>query len=101
MAAGVLLAGERGRAGERYILGNRNTTLREMLEMLAQITGLSAPKVRLPYAAAWFAVGVLPLLFAADVIPDDNWLRAHGVVSVMTLVPGEGTRLESVTRQVR
>jgi dihydroflavonol-4-reductase len=61
-AAGILLAGERGRAGERYILGNRNTTLREMLEMLARITGRPAPKVRLPYAVAWCAVGAENLI---------------------------------------
>ena len=56
-AAGILLAGERGRIGERYILGCRNTSMREMLQMLATITGLPAPKVKMPYALAWLAVG--------------------------------------------
>jgi dihydroflavonol-4-reductase len=58
VAEGILLAGERGRPGERYILGNRNLTLREMLEMLAAITGLPAPRVKLPYMVAWCAVGM-------------------------------------------
>ena len=58
VAAGIVLAGERGRVGEKYILGNQNLTLREILEMLAAITGRPAPKVRLPYAAAWVSVGL-------------------------------------------
>ncbi|HZT42653.1 MAG TPA: hopanoid-associated sugar epimerase [Chthonomonadaceae bacterium] len=58
VAAGILLAGERGRPGEKYILGNANLTLREILEMLAGITGLSAPRMKMPYAAAWLAVGL-------------------------------------------
>ena len=57
-AAGILLAGERGRVGERYILGHRNLSMRAMLHMLADITGLPAPKVQMPYALAWLAVGV-------------------------------------------
>lgn len=57
-AAGILLAAERGRIGERYILGNRDTSLQEMLGMLADITGLAAPKVQMPYALAWLAVGM-------------------------------------------
>ncbi len=56
-AAGILLAAERGRIGERYILGNRNTSMQEMLQMLAAITNLPAPKVKMPYALAWLAVG--------------------------------------------
>jgi dihydroflavonol-4-reductase len=57
VAAGHLLAYERGITGERYILGNENLTLRELLERLAQITGLPAPRVRLPR--------VVPLAYAA------------------------------------
>ncbi|HLK54978.1 MAG TPA: hopanoid-associated sugar epimerase [Chthonomonadaceae bacterium] len=58
VAAGILLAGERGRPGERYILGNQNLTLKAMLELLAEITGLPAPKVQMPYGVAWLAVGI-------------------------------------------
>ena len=57
-ANGILQAGERGKIGERYILGHRNTSMREMLGMLADITGLPAPRVQMPYALAWLAVGV-------------------------------------------
>ena len=54
-AAGHLLACERGRAGERYILGSENLTLAQILEKLAAITGRKAPRVRLPYAVAYGA----------------------------------------------
>ena len=63
VALGHLLAAEKGRAGERYILGNRNMTLREILEMLAQITGKKAPTIQLPYAVA-YAAGVLTTAWA-------------------------------------
>jgi dihydroflavonol-4-reductase len=49
VALGHLLAAERGRPGERYILGHRNMTFRDILESLARITGLEAPKLRLPH----------------------------------------------------
>ncbi|MGO9602895.1 MAG: hopanoid-associated sugar epimerase [Candidatus Binataceae bacterium] len=57
-ARGHLLAAERGRIGERYILGGENLTLKEMLERLARLSGLPAPRVKLPYAVAYgFALG--------------------------------------------
>jgi dihydroflavonol-4-reductase len=54
-AEGHLLACERGRDGERYILGSENLTLAGILARLATITGRKAPTVRLPYAVAWMA----------------------------------------------
>ncbi len=54
-AEGHLLAADRGRAGERYILGSENLTLAQILEKLATITGRKAPTVRLPYAVAYCA----------------------------------------------
>lgn len=52
VATGHLLAAEKGRIGERYILGCRNMTLREILEALGPIAGRRAPRVRLPHALA-------------------------------------------------
>jgi dihydroflavonol-4-reductase len=52
VAAGHLLAAEQGRIGERYILGARNMTLKEILDALSAITGRQAPRVRLPHAIA-------------------------------------------------
>jgi dihydroflavonol-4-reductase len=49
VAAGHLLAAERGRPGERYILAHANVTLAELLRMLAGIAGRAAPRVRLPH----------------------------------------------------
>lgn len=47
---GHLLAWQKGRTGERYILGHRNLTLKEMLEMLATVTGKAAPRFAVPHA---------------------------------------------------
>jgi dihydroflavonol-4-reductase len=54
VAIGHILAAERGRVGERYILGHAdgNWSLKRTLEVLAEITGLSASKVQIPYALA-------------------------------------------------
>ncbi len=49
VALGHWLAAEKGRIGERYILGGENVTMKEMLDLLADITGLPAPRVRVPY----------------------------------------------------
>ena len=49
VALGHWLALEKGRVGERYILGGENVTMKGMLDLLAGITGLSAPTVRVPY----------------------------------------------------
>jgi dihydroflavonol-4-reductase len=57
-ARGHLLAMEKARPGERYILGGENLTLKQILDKLAEMTGLPSPKVKLPYAVA-FAFGAL------------------------------------------
>jgi dihydroflavonol-4-reductase len=58
VAEGHLLAAERGRQGERYILGHRNMTLAEIVSELALIVGRPAPRIRLPYMVAWTAGAV-------------------------------------------
>ena len=55
-ARGHILAEQKGAIGQKYVLGNANLTLREIFAILAEITGLSAPKLRLPYT---------PILLAA------------------------------------
>ena len=57
-ARGHIQAFEKGRAGERYILGGENLTLKQILDRLAAITGLPSPKVKLPYFFA-LAAGVV------------------------------------------
>jgi dihydroflavonol-4-reductase len=54
-AEGHIFACERGRAGERYILGSENLTLAQILRMLAAITGRKAPALRLPHLVAYCA----------------------------------------------
>jgi dihydroflavonol-4-reductase len=54
-AEGHVLACERGRPGERYILGSENLTLAQILAKLARITGRKAPTTKLPYAVAYCA----------------------------------------------
>ncbi|HXB56074.1 MAG TPA: hopanoid-associated sugar epimerase [Vicinamibacteria bacterium] len=55
VAEGHLLAAEKGRVGEKYILGHRNMTLKELLETLARLTGLPAPRLRVPH---WIPLAV-------------------------------------------
>lgn len=55
VAEGHILAMERGVPGERYILGYRNLTLKEIFEMLSEITGRRAPNIRIP---RWAILGV-------------------------------------------
>jgi dihydroflavonol-4-reductase len=57
-ARGHVQALEKGRRGERYILGGENLTLKQILDRLAAITGLKSPTVKLPYLFA-FATGVV------------------------------------------
>lgn len=51
-AAGHLLAAERGRLGERYILGGENLTLKQALQILSQISGRPAPRMCVPHVLA-------------------------------------------------
>jgi dihydroflavonol-4-reductase len=60
VAAGHILAAEKGRVGERYILGNAegNWTLKQALDALSEITGLRAPHFRVPYGVALLAAHI-------------------------------------------
>lgn len=57
-AEGHYLAAMKGRVGERYILGGENHTLKGILDIAAEETGLPAPRFRTPYPVAW-VVGVI------------------------------------------
>jgi dihydroflavonol-4-reductase len=60
VASGHLLALERGRSGERYILGGEDMTLREILVEVAGLVGRKPPHLRLPHGA------VLPIAYVAE-----------------------------------
>lgn len=57
VATGHLLAMQKGRQGERYILGCKNLMLRELFEILSRLTGVKAPSIKLPRWA------ILPLAY--------------------------------------
>jgi dihydroflavonol-4-reductase len=57
-ALGHWLALERGKPGERYILGGENLTLEQIFQLLEKVSGVPAPRRRIPYAVA-YAAGVI------------------------------------------
>ncbi len=57
-ARGHVAALEKGRSGERYILGGENQTLKQILDQLGAISGLPSPRVKLPYFVAYGAAAV-------------------------------------------
>ncbi|MEM9137438.1 MAG: hopanoid-associated sugar epimerase [Cyanobacteria bacterium P01_F01_bin.42] len=70
---GHILAWEKGKTGDRYILGHRNMTLKEILELLSEITGLNAPRTTVPYwlplTVAWVEEYCLAPLGKAPSVP--------------------------------
>ena len=57
-AKGSIAALEKGKSGERYILGGENLTLKQILDKLGAISGLPSPTVKLPYVVAYIAGAV-------------------------------------------
>jgi dihydroflavonol-4-reductase len=80
VAEGHLLAAERGQVGEKYILGHRNMTLREILDRLGALTGLPSPRREIPLGVA-LAAGYL-----------SQWWSDH-VSHRPPRVPLEGVRM--------
>ncbi len=80
VAVGHLRAMERGRVGERYILGCRNLMLKEVFEILGRLTGVKAPKVKLPRGL------VLPLAHV------NKWLADY-VTHRTPRIPLDGVRM--------
>ncbi len=76
VAQGHLLALEKGKTGERYILGNKNLSLKALLEELSQLTGLKAPQqtlpLWLPLTVAWVEETLLSPLGKKPSIPMDG-----------------------------
>ena len=79
VARGHWLAATKGRRGERYILGSENLSLHQILECASAASGRKAPRVRLPYFAAW-AAGVC----------STGWSQLTGVAP---RVPLDGVRM--------
>lgn len=74
-AEGHWLACDRGRVGERYILGSENLTLEQILGKLAGISGKAAPAIRLPWIVAMlaglFSTGLAAITGQAPRVPLD------------------------------
>lgn len=66
-ARGHIAALEKGKSGERYILGGENLTLKQILDKLAAITGLPSPNVKVPYVMA-LATGVVDEMVTGRVL---------------------------------
>ncbi|GAB1722321.1 MAG: NAD-dependent epimerase/dehydratase family protein [Nitrospira sp. CR1.1] len=79
VAQGHLLAMQKGRQGERYILGNKNLLLNEVFQILSRITGVKAPSVKLPRLA------ILPLAYA------NQWIA--NLTGVPPRIPLEGVKM--------
>ncbi len=80
VAVGHLRAMERGRIGERYILGHQNLTLREIFGILSRLTGIPAPRLKLPWQA------ILPLAYA------NRWFADY-ISHQPPRIPLEGVRM--------
>ncbi|MBD2134688.1 NAD-dependent epimerase/dehydratase family protein [Sphaerospermopsis sp. FACHB-1094] len=76
VAKGHLLALEKGKTGDRYILGNHNLSLKQLLEILSEITGLKAPQVSvpafLPLSVAWIEEKILAPMGKTPTVPIDG-----------------------------
>lgn len=76
VATGHLLALQKGKSGDRYILGNQNLTLKQLLEQLAQITNLPAPQTSIPawipLTVAWIDEKILAPLGKNPSVPIDG-----------------------------
>lgn len=80
VAIGHLRAMERGRVGERYILGHRNLSLREIFTILSRLTGVPEPRLKLPWQA------ILPLAYA------NRWFADY-ISHQAPRIPLEGVRM--------
>jgi len=94
VAMGHILALERGRPGERYILGNRNATFREMLGILESVTGINAPRRRLPM---WVAFGAA----CADELVEGRVLRRCPRVQLAAVRAAGKRRYHDCSKAVR
>ncbi|GBD11655.1 3 beta-hydroxysteroid dehydrogenase/Delta 5--_4-isomerase [bacterium HR23] len=79
VALGHLLAYQKGRVGQRYLLGHRNLTLREMLGILASLTGRKAPRLRIPIPLA-LAVAYADHLLEGTLLRREPRLPLEGVL---------------------
>lgn len=86
VAAGHILAAERGAVGGRYILGHENMSMSEFLEQLATVADIRVPRFRVPYAVA-LAVGIVSEFLADRVTRRPPKAPLEGVRLARTPMP--------------
>ena len=104
VAAGHILALERGRVGERYLLGGVNLTLAELFAAIARIAGRSRPRLRVPYPVTVGAAQLglanrdevrlarLPMFFSSAKAERELGYRPGPVEPALARAIGEGGR---------
>ncbi len=65
LAEGLIAARDKGKAGERYLLGGENIAMKQLLDKLGKLTGRAMPKTRMPYGVALAAGAIDTGLIAA------------------------------------
>lgn len=63
VATGIILAGDKGQSGERYILSGEQITVHQLMLMLQEISGVKAPSLKVPLWLARIAAGLSPLFY--------------------------------------
>lgn len=80
VAEGHLLAAEKGRPGERYVLANENYSIKELFLLLEKVTGIRSPKFKIPYvlalAGGYFFERLVRLPFSSFVLLDTDSVKA-------------------------
>jgi dihydroflavonol-4-reductase len=100
VGVGHVLALEHGRPGERYLLGGENLALRELFARIADIAGVTRPRIRVPYAVARAAAAVrlvnrhevrlarLPMYFSSEKAERELGYRVRPVERALTRAVG-------------
>lgn len=93
VARGHIRAAERGRVGEKYVLGNRNMSLEEIFAALAGLTGLPRPRLHVPYALALAAAFVMEgVARATGRSPQASRTAVHMAAKRMYFTPAKAWR---------
>jgi dihydroflavonol-4-reductase len=91
LADGILRAGERGRSGERYILGGDNVPLRQLLPVLEKASGRPMPKKAVPAPIA-LAAGFMAEFFADRVTGSTPATTLEGVRVALRSAPFDSSK---------
>ena len=91
LADGILRAGDRGRAGDRYILGGENVALGDLLPTLERLSGRPMPKRRVPAALA-LATGTVSSWIADNVTRTEPTVTREGVQLALRSAPFDSAK---------